>query len=55
MSSYAVLPFTGTAAPTISTYPQAAYGSGTFPASPVSFGDPQATNYVQRFYTVTVP
>lgn len=32
MSSYAVLPFTGTAAPTISTYPQAAYGSGTFPA-----------------------
>lgn len=30
-------------------------GSGTFPASPVNFSDPQSTNYVQRFYTVTVP
>lgn len=32
MSSYAVLPFTGTAAPTISTFSQAAYGGGNFPA-----------------------
>jgi len=30
-------------------------GSNTFTVSPVVFTDPQATNYPQRFYTVTVP
>ena len=30
-------------------------GSNTFTGSPVIFTDPLATNYPQRFYTVTVP
>ncbi len=30
-------------------------GSSTFGASPTVFSDPQATNYTERFYTVTVP
>ena len=30
-------------------------GGGTFGASPVIFGDLQATNFAQRFYTITSP